>query len=249
VLDLIDDNKVTLINADALGLARAVNPTKIGMHTFMFWNLYKFHVAVGVIVDQPYGLGQEAWDKAWTEQELKTLLRQIDATAQGNKFWIAMYCNHMLITPTVKELTDHGYQNVSVFVWWKHNLNIESVMHVIFATEYIVMGWRSGVADMPSNLDKNPTKRHNVFIGPQKRVFHRDGTGNIINPYQKPAYLAYNMCKAFAEPYNTVLIVGSGAGGDVEGCVAARMNVIALENDERQFRVCFGDGGSTRLLP
>ena len=88
---------------------------------------------------------------------------------------------------------------------------------------------------MPCVLDKNPTKRHNMFIGPQQRAFHKDQLNNMINPYQKPAYLAYNMCKAFCNPFDEVFILGSGAGGDIEGCVAAGMNVVALEKDARQY--------------
>jgi hypothetical protein len=88
---------------------------------------------------------------------------------------------------------------------------------------------------MPCVLDRNPTKRHNIIIGPQQRAFHKDQLNNLINPYQKPAYLAYNMCKAFCNPFDEVYILGSGAGGDIEGCVAAGMNVVALETDARQY--------------
>ena len=163
------------------------------------------------------------------------MFRQIDAASKSSNFWVAMYCNHLILSDTVRELTDFGYLNVSVFTWWKHNFNLESAMHLLFATEYVVMGWRRGVAGMPCHLDTNPTRRHNVFVGTQQRIFHRDASGNIVNPYQKPAYLAYNMCKAFCEPHDTIVIVGSGAGGDIEGGVAAMMNVVAFETDHRQF--------------
>ena len=171
---------------------------------------------------------------------MKTLFRQIDAATNSSNFWVAMYCNHLILSDTVRELTVHGYQNVSVFVWWKNNFNLESAMHVLFATEFVVMGWRRGTSGMPCHLDPNPTRRHNVFVGSQQRNFHRDSAGNIVNPYQKPAYLAYNMCKAFCEPHDTIVIVGSGAGGDIEGAVAAKMNVVAFEIDEKQYRCTEG---------
>jgi hypothetical protein len=171
---------------------------------------------------------------------MKTLFRQIDAAAKSTNFWVAMYCNHLILSDTVRELSEFGYQNVSVFTWWKHNFNIEGAMHLLFATEYVVMAWRRGTSGMPCHLDANPSKRHNVFVGPQQRHFHRDGNGNLINPYQKPAYLAYNMCMAFCEPHDTVVVVGSGAGGDIEGAVAATMNVVAFETDQRQFQCTEG---------
>ena len=207
--------------------------------TLIFFFNIKF-VAAGVIIDQPYGLEQEAWDRAWSAAEMKAMFRQIDAAAKSTNFWVALYCNHLILSDTVRHLTEFGYQNVSVFTWWKHNFNIESAMHVLFATEYVVMAWRRGISGMPCQLDPNPTKRHNVFVGSQQRSFHRDATGNLINPYQKPAYLAYNMCKAFCEPHDTIVIVGSGAGGDIEGAVAAMMNVVAFETDPKQFQLTEG---------
>ena len=173
---------------------------------------------------------------------MKTLFRQIDAATNSSNFWVAMYCNHLILSDTVRELTVHGYQNVSVFVWWKNNFNLESAMHVLFATEFVVMGWRRGTSGMPCHLDPNPTRRHNVFVGSQQRNFHRDSAGNIVNPYQKPAYLAYNMCKAFCEPHDTIVIVGSGAGGDIEGAVAAKMNVVTFEIDQTSARRVSGAG-------
>ena len=156
--------------------------------------------------------------------------------SDGQNFWIALYSNHVLLSTRVAELAEKGYKNISVFTWWKNNFNMENVMGILYATEYIILAWRTGLTqNMPCVLDKNPTKRHNMFIGPQQRAFHKDQLNDMINPYQKPAYLAYNMCKAFCNPFDEVFILGSGAGGDIEGCVAAGMNVVALEKDARQY--------------
>jgi hypothetical protein len=128
---------------------------------------------------------------------------------------------------------------VCYLVWWKNNLNIADAFHLVFATEFIVLGWRSGLRNRPAFLDPNPTKRHNVIIGPQQRHFH-SFKGSIVNPYQKPAYLAYSLCKAFCTPASTILVVGFGAGGDIEGAVAAKMNVIAFEKDSSQYEAVVG---------
>ena len=69
------------------------------------------------MIDQPYGLEQESWDRAWTKPELIALFRQIDAASKSSNFWVAMYCNHLILSDTVRELTDFGYHNVSVFTW------------------------------------------------------------------------------------------------------------------------------------
>jgi hypothetical protein len=201
--------------------------------------LYFLFFLGGVIIDQPYGLGQEDWDKAWTEEEYLVLFKQLDAAAKKDNFWVAMYCNHWLLGPTMAAMEKHGFTNVAYMVWWKNNFNIDNAIHLVFATEFIVIGWRAGVRGMPSFLDPNPTKRHNIIIGPQQRHFHTH-QGQVINPYQKPQYLAYSICKAWCEPNATVIVVGFGAGGDVEGSVAAGMNVVAFEKDKAQYDAVLG---------
>jgi hypothetical protein len=73
------------------------------------------------------------------------------------------------------------------------------------------------------------------MVGPTLRVHHKNSSGNVINPYQKPAYIAYQLCKTFALPLDTILIVGFGAGGDIEGASAAGMSVVAIEMEKTQF--------------
>ena len=61
---------------------------------------------------------------------------------------------------------------------------------------------------------------------------HSDG--GVVNPTQKPSYIASELAKAFLAPGSTVVVVGAGAGGSVEGFISAGMNVVAFENDIRQ---------------
>jgi hypothetical protein len=194
----------------------------------------------GVIIDQPYGLGREEWDKAWTAEEVLTMFKQIDACTKKETYWVAMYCNHHLLLQTMTCMEKHGFSNVSYLVWWKNNFNIDHAPHLVFATEFVVVGWRSGTKGTPSFLESNPTKRHNVIIGHQQRNFHMNNKGQVVNPYQKPVYLAYSICKAFTEPTSTIVVVGFGAGGDIEGAVAAGMSVVAFEKDKNQYEAVVG---------
>ena len=75
--------------------------------------LYFLFFLGGVIIDQPYGLGQEDWDKAWTEEEYLVLFKQLDAAAKKDNFWVAMYCNHWLLGPTMAAMEKHGFTNVA----------------------------------------------------------------------------------------------------------------------------------------
>ena len=130
----------------------------------------------GVIIDQPYGLQQEGWDTAWTDTEFKIILRQIDAVATNDRFFIAVYCGHMLISPTVTYLVEHGYQQPSVICWYKSNQNVEGLPQLIFAFEWIVIAWRSGFAGMPFQMEANPLRRHNIIVGPTLRALTRTPT-------------------------------------------------------------------------
>ena len=170
---------------------------------------------------------------------LSVMFKQLDALSKSGNYWLAMYCNHWLLGSTMTAMEKHGFSNVSYLVWWKNNFNIDNAPHLVFATEFIVIGWRAGFRGMPSFLDPNPTKRHNMIIGPQQRNFHQD-QGKVINPYQKPQYLAYSLCKNFCEPNATVIVVGFGAGGDMEGAVAAGMNVVGFEKDKAQYQAVLG---------
>ncbi len=188
-----------------------------------------------MIIDQPYGLQQEGWDNQWTTDEFKVILKQIDAVSVGDKFFIAIYCGHRISSQTVFWLEEYGYQHVSQIHWYKANQNLEGPQQLIFAFELIIIAWRSGFTGMPFHMERNPMRRHNIIVGPALRVHHKHSNGENINPYQKPAYIAYQLCKVFAQPLDNILIVGFGAGGDVEGASAAGMNVVAIEREKTQF--------------
>lgn len=105
-----------------------------------------------------------------------------------------MYCNEALLSSTMESLRSYGFQNVDSIAWYKFNQNAEGTNNFVYAFEWLVLGWRGGKAGLPWNLDQNPLRRHNLLYGPTQRQFHKNTRGEIINHYQKPAYLAYNLC-------------------------------------------------------
>ena len=112
---------------------------------------------------------------------------------------------------------------------------MEGLPQLVFAFEWIVIAWRSGFSGMPFQMEANPMRRHNIIIGPTLRVHHKNRNNEVINPYQKPPYLAFNLCKTFAAPLDTILVIGFGAGGDIEGASCAGMNVVGIERDKKQY--------------
>lgn len=57
----------------------------------------------------------------------------------------------------------------------------------------------------------------------------------IINQCQKPPAVSKWFVENHCVPGSTVLVLGAGALGDVEGAVQAHCNVVAVEQDQSQF--------------
>jgi len=57
-----------------------------------------------------------------------------------------------------------------------------------------------------------------------------------VNPYEKPAWIARLLCSLFTTPFDKALVLGAGAGGEVVGCLAAGISVVACENDPDQYK-------------
>ena len=84
-------------------------------------------------------------------------------------------------------------------------------------------------------------KGPNYFTHPSLLTLAKDTSGNVINVTEKPPELAAFLLGMFCKPGATVLIVGTGAGGCVKGAVKAGLNVVGVENDEKQFNSLFSE--------
>jgi hypothetical protein len=80
------------------------------------------------------------------------------------------------------------------------------------------------------NLSKDPVQRHNMIMGPSKRVLtkHVDGRKGPINIHEKPDWLSEAIAMQYCRPQH---VCGFDAAGDVRGMLNAGLNVVAIEND------------------
>ena len=88
----------------------------------------------------------------------------------------------------------------------------------------------------PCTLDYNPMERHNHITGHTLSTYRRNADGEKINIHEKPTYLARQLATMFCSPGDWVVVCGSGAGGEVFGCIEAGMNVVAIDKDEVQIK-------------
>jgi hypothetical protein len=179
------------------------------------------------------------WDaEAPTEAFLKSL---IDAFVylKGNKplATVILWCNVFELGLVRKVLAEANCKHIQVLTWYKHNLNQQTGTTASFlpATEVCIVGYfgKPEAAVAYLSMPQDPLQRHNIIIGPRMGKKALDVLGKDINPCEKPAYLAEWILRKVTKPGDT--ISGFGAGGDLRGALNAGCNVLAIEQDERQF--------------
>jgi hypothetical protein len=140
----------------------------------------------------------------------------------------------------VLESPDAGYTNVQALFWYKPDMNVVGpVYRRTSAVEVCLIGLKGKAGDFGAqfNLSKDPVQRHNMIMGPSKRVLSKRicNAAAPINIHEKPDWLAEALLAQYARPGQWIVIGGFGAGGDVRGALNAGLNVVAIENDQEQF--------------
>ena len=72
------------------------------------------------------------------------------------------------------------------------------------------------------------------MVGPGQRTYIKTSAGVNVNVCQKPPYLAEYFGKHYCQPHTNVVVLGSGAGGDVQGLMNSGLKIHAIEQDEKQ---------------
>jgi hypothetical protein len=187
--------------------------------------------------DAPYGYELFPHDQQITASSLSVQSRQFDAiNTQTNHVWMVMHKPEDT-NIVIEAMIDRSYKNISHFFWHKPNQYVEGPPNRL--TPVVEMGTIGCIPDANSihtNMSSDPRQRPNMVSVPSLTTLTKDTAGNIINPCEKPPGLGEWLFKTFCPKGSTVLIIGTGAGGDLKGAVLAGMNVIGVENDEKQFK-------------
>ena len=187
-------------------------------------------------MDSPYGLTQETWDVQLTLTFLDTMLKQVDASQTGNNT-IMLIWHKPTDSALVKEaLLQRKYQEFTNLFWHKPGHQSQTAVNTFTSTvEMATIAFNPAKLNLPMHMDKDPRDRHNFVEIPSVTKYFRDDNNVIINPCQKPRGLMAWVCNRLVPVGGNVLVLGFGAGGEVLGCVDARVNVVGVEADERQF--------------
>ena len=186
--------------------------------------------------DSPFGFGLFPHDQQITTQSLSNQSKQFDAmNTQANHVWIVIH--KIEDTIIVKEaMESRGYKNLQQAYWGKPNHYVAGpVSRMTPVIEIATVGFNPDSGSIHWNVSDDPRLRPNFFSCPSVASLARDSTGTVINVTEKPPQLAEWLLGMFCKKGSNVLIVGTGAGGDVKGALKAGMNVIGVENDEKQY--------------
>jgi hypothetical protein len=139
-----------------------------------------------------------------------------------------------------------GYQSVHPYYVYKPNQNQKGTGCFIFAVEVILVGYSSDAKHRDLVFEeRNPLGRHNLLFGHNLRGsrFQLSGALEPVNTCQKHPGTAHALASICARPGANALVIGSGSGSDIIGCLRAGLDVVAIDKDAGQFY-----GYSARLL-
>ena len=192
--------------------------------------------------DAPFGYELFPHDQQITLQGLTNQSKQFDAiNTKESHVWIVIHKVDDI--GIVKEaMTARGYQNLQNVYWIKPDHYVAGPIHRLTpVVEVVTFGCLPNAQGIHWNVSEDPRQRPNVFSCKSVGSLARDSSGNVINVTEKPPELAKHLLGMFCKKGGTVLIVGTGAGGCVKGALEAGLNVIGVENDEKQYNQLYAE--------
>ena len=184
----------------------------------------------------PYGVTEEPWDRQISYNEIVNYLKQCDAVQQADSYVVILW--HKVKDAALVEdaMKNRHLQQVQNFFWYKEGqYSAVPTGQYGLACEIGSVGCHPDAGKAPQCLPTDPRKRHNFFSCPSVTSLYQKGVGGPINPCQKPIELSRRLIANHCPPGGNVLVIGFGAGGEVEGAIAAGCNVVGVEYDLAQF--------------
>jgi len=190
-----------------------------------------------VLADLPYGLTEEAWDRAPTQEGLDFLLSNVRLIASDPMgHYIFLWHNYMHTAMVSQALTTAGYRHLTTFVWTKQSKTfVGDPTWFIPTFELATLGVMGDRKTLPRNLSTNPALRCTHFHGPTTTKFYCDADGKIVNLCEKPQWLSKEIFTRLTSPGDRVLVLGAGSGAEVIAALDCGLHVVAVEKEERQY--------------
>ena len=189
-----------------------------------------------IIADLPYSVTHEPWERQVDEKELGNYLEQCDAVNQAEKYVVIFW--HKVKDAEIVEnaMKSRHLQQIQNFFWYKSGqYSATPVGQYVNAMEMGSIGFYPHATSAPNNLSSHPRDRHNFFQCPSVTTLYKKEDKTPINPCQKPPAVGKWLISNHCPPGGNVLVIGTGAGGEVFGAVEAGCNVVGVEYDIDQY--------------
>jgi hypothetical protein len=195
-----------------------------------------FFVLSGLVfADIPFGVTPNPWDVEMTELNLVTMLRQVQAVNMNQSYTVVIQHSPYGGRRVRDALIKVGCKTVHPFYWYKNNQNIEGFNNYVYAVESLTIGFFGAGPGRHFDMSDNPLERHNIIAGPTVRTYWKNSAGKIINSTQNQSGLCRALSSRHCPPDQKCLILGSGSGCDVAGCLQSGFSVVGVEKDPDQF--------------
>ena len=200
------------------------------------------HITDLVYFDAPQNILNKIvdWEYQLDQIFLNKLFKQVNACDTGN--WQVFVIMHKFTDSKLvhDSLKTNGYQQMQPIFWYKtpEHKGSGPVSSYTSAVECGTIGFKPHAAACGFFMSTDPRKRHNHFTHKSVTSYFKDSDGNVVNPTENPPELLQWLCNNHLEPSSNVLIIGAGSGSDIIGAARACCNVVAVENNQRQFENC-----------
>jgi hypothetical protein len=189
--------------------------------------------------DMKFGKGYADWDaEPHNEGELYHVFKTFCLVNKHTSFHVAViWCDVRQYAMVEKALEAAAYGHIQPIYWYKVEQNQQLAAHLrVPAVEVGLIAFHGAITNFSSfiNVPMDLYDRHNIVLGPGQRTYIRNTEGVIVNACQKPPYLAEYFGQQYCQPHANVVVLGSGAGGDVQGLMNTGLKVHAIEQDQKQ---------------
>jgi hypothetical protein len=199
-----------------------------------------------VIKDPPFGQKLHNLDSGKKWDELKptpkhrqdcftyfSLMQQAPACV-----WLE-YCPAQQTHEVAAALELDGWKDAHEMYFWKSDQNMTGMYQYIWSVDPAMIAYKPTMNKVPWVGEPNPLTRQNLVVsrGMMKKRL-TDVQGNPVNKTEKNPMNARVICNRHTKPGDNVLVLGTGAGGDVEGALVSGCSVVGVESDKLQFDAC-----------
>ena len=182
------------------------------------------------------------WDKVLSEEEFEEVFKQISAVIKSQTCVCIFKVHHSQMGMIEELMLKHKFVDAHPLYWWKTDQNVVGLKRYTFAVETLMVGYLGGRAQNQFNeagLRANPENRHNLITTKSLRKHFINADDELpANLAESPPELVYQLGQVHLSPMDKVLIIGAGSGADIIGSLMNGCDVVAIENNERQFSGC-----------